>query len=587
MIYVVSTWPSLPYEGGHYFNASEKTLGVYRSGSWDYYKPFTAKLPIDSYDLDFDGIPDEYDSEIPSDYSGSGPYTNPNGYIVPIDEYLSPVGKSLVNNSDITSSKTVDCDGMMVLADGSLHFFSDGDIIQFPPKASMFCGTMIDSDGDGIPDKYDTNAGYGGSGLFDGGPIDPSLLLSPLSGDGTKNSTTTKIKLSALEGGLMINPDGTTTFFKVGDLLDFDPGSVIFFGVFGDADGDGIPDGLDTDAGYTGSGDFGGCVGIDPSLFLSNVDSGSTNATPNSFSTTATSDGVIISNTCEVKVFKAGTQLSLEPGDTMFLGDPIDSDGDGIPNELDIDANYTGGDFTLDTNGDGTDDIITNINVSSLFNNHDTGSHNGSFGSYTVVANDDGVIITPTGSLILFKSGETITVNPGDTIFFGDIKDEDGDGIPDSLGTTVDFVKDPLVTGNGTPVTLGDIMSPPYSIVENTSNPPISITMGPFGFPVTLIGPNGEIVSIGPDTKFKLDPGWTLVKPEITSKELGKSFFTTTGSSAKVRNAENSSNGYKYKHFSLYDSETLQLNKVAVVDTVNFDDSFELDGSDSLTIKNS
>ena len=587
MIYIVSDWPSVPYEGGNYFNVPKNKLGVYRGGRWVYYDPFMAKLPIDSYDLDFDGIPDEFDPETVADYPGSGPYTNPDGYIIPMNDYLNPVGKSLVNNSTVTSIKTSDCEGLLILADGSLHFFQPGDVFNFPPKATMFCGTYVDSDGDGIVDPFDTNVNYAGSGPFDGGNIDPSLLLSPLNGDGSRNDTTTSVKITAKDGGFLINPDGSIGYFAAGDIIDYTPSTVVFFGTFSDADGDGIPDGVDLDAGYPGAGDFSTCTGVNPSLFLTNVDSGSTNSSLTTFSLSAKKHGIIITTNCEVVIFSAGESIELAPNDTVFFGDSlIDSDADSLPNPVDIPTGYTVGDFTFDVDGDGTDDIVTAINVKSLFVTHDNGSYNGLGRKYSILSKNSGVIISTSGGLTVFQKDKMISVEPTDTVFFGEILDTDGDGIPDALGTTVPFTQDPLVTDSGTSVTIGGLMTPPYTLVKNTSNPPTPLTMGPFPFPVVLIGPNGETTTIPHDTVFTLPPGWILCKPEITSTQSGNSFFTTNSDSASLQSFVGSTNGFKSKYFSQYDSETLQLNANTFTDTVNFDDAFEVEDLENITFKN-
>jgi hypothetical protein len=587
MIYIVSSWPSVPYEGGNYFNVPKNKLGVYRGGRWSYYDPFTAKLPIDSYDLDFDGIPDEFDPETVADYPGSGPYTNPNGYIIPIGSYLNPVGKSLVNNSTVTSVKTSDCEGLLILADGGLHFFQPGDVFDFPPQATMFCGTYLDSDSDGIVDPFDTNVNYPGSGPYDGGVLDPSLLLSPLNGDGSTNQTSTSVKITTKDGGFTINPDGSITYFGLGDVINYSPSTVVFFGTFSDADGDGIPDGVDLDAGYPGAGDFSTCTGVDPSLFLVNVDSGSTNSSSTTFSTTARKSGIIITANCELFIFNSGQSIEVNPNDTVFFGDSIiDSDADSLPNPVDIPTGYTNGNFTFDIDGDGTDDITTSINVKSLFTSHDSGSYNGIGRKYRIIAKDDGVTVSTAGAITIFQKNQILSVEPTETVFFGDVLDSDGDGIPDSLGTVVPFTQDPLVTSGGSSVNIGEIMTPPYVLVKNTSNPPTPLTMGPFPFPVALIGPNGSVKTIPEGTVFTLLPGWILCKPEITSTQSANTFFTTANDSASLQSFVGSSNGFKSKHFSQYDPETLQLNANTFTDTVNFDDSFEIEDLENITFKN-
>lgn len=586
MIYIVSDWPSVPYEGGNYFNVPENKLGVYQGGRWTYHDPFIAKLPIDSYDLDFDGIPDEFDPETVADYAGSGPYTNPNGFVIPIDQYLNPIGKSLVNNSEVTSIKTSDCDGLLILGDGSLHFFNSGDVFDFPPKAAMFCGSYIDSDSDGIVDLFDADANYAGSGFYDSGLIDPSLLLSPLIGDGSINNTSTSIKFNAQNGGFSINPNGSVSYFDKGDTVNYTPSTVVFFGSFSDVDGDGIPDGVDLDAGYNGVGDFSTCTGVNPSLFLQNVDSGSTNSSATPFSLVAKKNGISINAACEIFIFKPGQTINLNPGDTVFFGDNlIDSDGDSLPNPVDFPANYTAGDFTLDVDGDGTDDIVTVVNIKSLFNTHDSGSYNNLGRKYSIISSDSGLIINANSGLTIFKKEQLISVEPTDTVFFGDITDSDGDGIPDALGTAVPFIQDPLVTSGGSSVVLGELMTPPYTIIKNTSNPPIPLTMGVFPFPVVLVGPNGEIQTIPPDTIFTLPPGWLICKPEITSTQSANELFSASGDSVSLQSFVSLTSGFKYKFFSQYDAETLQLRDNAFTDTVDLTDAFEVEDLENITFK--
>ena len=110
--------------------------------------------------------------------------------------------------------------------------------------------------------------------------------------------------------------------------------------------------------------------------------------------------------------------------------------------------------------------------------------------------------------------------------------------------------------------------------------------MGPFPFPVVLIGPNGEVQTIPEKTIFTLPPGWILCKPEITSTVSANVFFTSNNDSASLQSFVGSTSGFKSKYFSQFDSETLQLNANTFTDTVNFDDAFVVEDLENITFKN-
>ena len=572
MIYTVSKWPTIPYEGSNYYNVTEQKLGVYSGGRWKYYDPFFIKVPVDSYDKDFDGIPDEFDPEVPSDYPGFGPYVTPAGVSIPIHQILSPISSNSINNSDVTSTRASDCDGVIIFNDGSMRVFHTGDTITLPPKATLFCGTFIDSDSDGIPDLFDTNIGYTGTGNISGTAIDPNVFLSPINGDGSQNLSIYNIQISLPEGGFILAPDGQITFFNPGDILDYSKSSIIFLGTYGDADGDGIPDAMDTDAGYPGSGDY-VCSGVNPSLFLAPVDSGSSNLTSIDFSYTTQKDVLIVDvNTCEVSFFKAGSNITLKSGSTVFAGTFIDSDQDGLPNPVDTSANYSGGVF-------GT----TTLTPEAMFTSFDDGSTSNFGRDYTTVAPKAGIIIDSSGGLTIFKSGDSITVSSGSTVIMGVIDDANGDGIPDSLAAPVSYTSDPLLTSSGCSIQLNNLMTAPYDIVENNSGAAYSI--GPFAYPVLIFGPACEQKFIGSNTSFLFEDGWTLCKPQLTSTENGINFFglNTAGDEINLLNIESSSASFSTSYFAEENPDTLRLSSIPFVSTTDFKPLFKSIDSENIT----
>ena len=77
-IYAVNSFPSKPYPGASYYNIPLKLLGTFKDNKWEYYDPFVLILPPDSYDVDGDEIPDEFDPYVEIRYT-VGEFRTPSG----------------------------------------------------------------------------------------------------------------------------------------------------------------------------------------------------------------------------------------------------------------------------------------------------------------------------------------------------------------------------------------------------------------------------------------------------------------------------------------------------------------------------
>lgn len=565
-IYAVTSFPSNPYEGASYYNVQLQLLGTFRNNTWSYYKPRTLKLPADSYDIDQDGIPDDVDSSIDLTYT-SGTFTTPSGNEAnPNPSDISGSITSVTQNgTDTDKSFTPTGPGFIVLDDGTIITFNFGPgnttPIDLPPGSTLFlCDGLIDGDGDGIPDDFDTEAGYQPPGNFENTGIDPSLFLDPID-SGSKNTSGKTYGFYASQGGMLLCADGNFSFFKQNQLVYVDDGCTVFFGQLQDSNNNGIPDSLDTELGYTG-GSF-TIPGSSPSITIADPFSprnllgptctgGSKNNSQTPYTITAEQDGVYYTETGEIGFFYEGESVVVNPGVSIFFGELSDNDGDRIPNEFDQTEGHAGGnsfitsqgetipaallhnvddgstntsdltyildpknsgmivnpdgsfsyfqkgdfisvppgstvflslvssviDFPIDTDGDGTPDSLDKnagypgtgdfeteggifINVSAYLTNSDSGSFNDSGTAYSKTANQDGVIVSDKGSLLFFKSGDSVTINHLDTIFHGDLIDSNNNVIPDVLDTST-----PSVT---------------TSILGNTVDSSDFLTTGPTG----------------------------------------------------------------------------------------------------------
>ena len=306
-----------------------------------------------------------------------------------------------------------------------------------------------------------------------------------------------------------------------------------------------------TDSGYTGSGEFGD-TGVDPSLILNNIDSGSTNSTSSATSITAEQGGMIVTPTGSMRFFKTGETISLAPGETIFFGDITDSNSDGIPDNLVTDSGDTGsGEF-----GD------TGVDPSLILNNIDSGSTNSTSSATSITAEQGGMIVTPTGSMRFFKTGETISLAPGETIFFGDVTDSNSDGIPDNL------VTDSGYTGSGD---FGDTGVDPSSLLNNidsgstnSTSSTTSITAEQGGMIVT---PTGSIRLFKAGETILLEPGETIFFGDLKSinAPTGLSIEVISNSSLKItwEDASNDEDGFKVYRSTTIDSAFIEISDLA------------------------
>jgi len=387
-------------------------------------------LPI-PLDTDGDGTPDVLDKD--AGYPGTGPFETVSQVTVDLSLYIENSDSGSLNDSGLSYTKTATKDGVIVGALGSLLFFKEGDIITVKNLDTVFLGDLIDQDSDGIPDYFDTSANYNG-GVFEnlaGVEIEISNYLQDFNtDDGSTNETGGSYTMICSNSGIKLSLDGSLVIFNKNDELKVNNNDTVFFGGLLDDDQDGILNIFDTAAGYSGSGDFtnDGGFTIDPSKFLSGCGGGSTNNGGGPYTTTAKEDGMILRADGSKLFFKAGDEITVYEGDTVFFGVLIDNNDNCIPDDLETSAGYGGtGEFT---NGGGF-----TLDPGLIIGGCGSGSTNNSGGSYSFIANKDGFVMRLTGEVEIFSQGDIVTVHDGDTVFFGviDGKDLNKDGVPDNL----------------------------------------------------------------------------------------------------------------------------------------------------------
>lgn len=464
-VYTVTSFPTKPYEGASYFNVNLRVLGTFRNNQWEYYRPFSLKLPVDSYDIDNDGIPDELDDSVELNYTG-GEFKTPSGNLcVPDPSAISSTITSSIQNGT-TDDKifTPGGPGFLLLDDGTIITFLVGSenldpglapedvlTITCPPGGTIFtCEGFEDSDGDGILDIYDFDTGYTPPGEFEDTGVDISLFLDPIDG-GSKNKSGGPYGFYATGDGLVICPEGDFVFFKFGDLVNVNNECTVFFGTLQDDDGNGIPNILDQSIGYV-SGDF-SVPGSDPLITLTGVlapesicgpgcGPGSVNNGPYAYTILAEEDGVYYDTSGEVTFFYQGEEVTIQPGSSVFFGELTDSDGDRIPDGFDDSANYING-----------EDFLTpgSVTVSSvILSEMNDGSVNNSGATYNLQVKESGIIINKDGSFNFFNAEDFIKVQNESTVFFSLPTglnpplplplDTDGDGTPDVLDKDAGYI---------------------------------------------------------------------------------------------------------------------------------------------------
>jgi hypothetical protein len=277
-------------------------------------------------------------------------------------------------------------------------------------------------------------------------------------------------------------------------------------------------------------------------------------------------DSLVINEvTCDIGFYPPNTTITIHNNETIFTGDFIDSDSDSLPNPVDTSANYSTGHF-----------LSTGINPSLILSNLDEGSTNNIGRKYTTITNRSGLIISNTGNVSIFQSGDTITVEPLSTVFFGTIEDTNGDGLPDQVTTLLGYAQDPFVTTNNAQVNIQDFVAKPFSLTQNSGGFPIQ--MGPFEKPVYLIGPGGEITFMPPGEVFIWQPQWVICQPELTSTDSSESFYSFDPDTSSISIEPNgiTHDSYAVRYFLEEDSETLRITDVPQIlppDTVNLFES--------------
>jgi len=473
-VYTVTSFPTKPYEGASYFNVNLRTLGTFKDGQWKYYKPFKSSVPADSYDLDNDGIPDEFDTDVSLDVS-SGKATFPSsGTELDLTSITTSVESPATTNTTSTDLiKTISGPGTFTMVTEDLPLITGEDPtlitkiitvppgeeieLTLPPGTILTKCTLIDDDGDGIPDKFDNDMGYTAPGFFDSTEFDPSLYLDPVDG-GSKNDTNETYSLISNKDGVILLQDGTFVIFKQGDEIQVPPGSVVFLGTCTDLDGDGIPDNLHTSTGFLGASDPDGLdavflttggVSVKPNSDLTDCGGGSTN-TGSSYTIVAEKDGVIYGQDGEKTFFFKGDTVTVPPDSTIFFGVIQDEEGDGIPDNLVGPAGYISG--TYETNSGSTIDAV-------LMSGCGGGLINTSGKAFKVTMKQDGFYVTTKGVIVYFKKGDFIEIPIGATIFFKEILDSDGDGSPDLIDKNEGFTGGTFTTTGGTSINLDELLS--------------------------------------------------------------------------------------------------------------------------------
>lgn len=253
---------------------------------------------------------------------------------------------------------------------------------------ATFTNDDIDTDHDGIIDALDTD--------IDGDGI-PNATDSDIDGDGIANVFDTDIDGDGIPNATDTDDDGDGT----PDATDTTPSGT---GSATDIDGDGIPNDQDTD--------------MDGDGILNAVDNDiDGDGIPNATDTDDDGDGT--PDATDTTPNGTGTATDID-GDGIPNADDTDMDGDGIPNALDTDIDGDGIPNATDTDddGDGTPDATDT-----------TPSGNGTATDFDA----DGIPNTE----------EDAAPNSGDG---------NGDGIKDSLQTSVVSKKNSITNGNLTMV---------------------------------------------------------------------------------------------------------------------------------------
>lgn len=509
------------------------------------------------FDSDGDGSPDMIDKD--EGFTG-GVFTTTGGGTINLDQLLSNSDTGSTNESGSSYIKIAEEDGVLVYQNGDSLLFSKGDEIKVPDGSTIFYGTLNDSDGDGIPNDFDTGEEYT-SGLFKNTGINPSDILNPISGSST-NDSGKDLSFVAKQEGILINSKGELSFFKKGDIVNLETGSSVFFGNFNDANDNSIPDDpFETDAGYSSSGEF-QTTGIDPSEFMTSTGGGKTN-TGIDYTFKSTRSGLLIKNDGTLLVFPAGTDITVRNGDTLFEGALVDDDGDGIPNDLEESIGYV------------ANSEFRGVEASSVIGGIDDGSLIQSTNGFSLITAKDGLIVHEDGSVTLFKSGDTINLVNNDAVFFGDLNDSDGDGLPDGTTQTISHTNGVFTSSSDTEIDLSTTISEPFTLTENLNDFPLKLK---FDAPVLIINPDtGEFEFVKTNVETILPPRFIVCKPENVSSEFSFSFFEKSDSLLVLQEEKSKNKSFSVQFFEKTSDDTIELKDSPFISTSDFTTFFKED----------
>ncbi len=407
----------------------------------------------DKYDVDGDGIPNAYDLDsdndgIPDNIEGQSTtgYLPPSGMVDPANGIDTAYGDGLDETEIINS------DGALNNSDTVPDYLdsdSDNDGISDTLEAlGPIDPSGNDADFDGIDDAFD-NLGNGPTGPGAAqNTIDPSTLPDA---DGDLNSggdVDYRDSADSDGDGVIDDIDQDDDNDGILDITEFpgpnDP--------FGDADGDGFINLIDTnDNGSAGDGsttDYTDSNGDGiPDVYDTDGD-----GIPNHLDLDSDNDG--IPDTVEAQptanfnapgAIDPATGIPAIGADTNGIDTPESTDGDGIPDFIDLDSDDDGindieesGNAALDTDNDGRTN--ESVGVNGLTNSIDNGD------GYT---NPEGTVTDPT-TLPNTQDGSTPEVDyrelppagsndkDGDGINDDVDLDDDNDGIPDTVEGTGD-----------------------------------------------------------------------------------------------------------------------------------------------------
>ncbi len=465
------------------------------------------------------GIPDPLETNL--NYTG-GPFTIP-GSNITIDEPFDPrniLGSGCSTgfiNSGGPFKIFVSQDGVYYNQEGEIGFFYAGEELLVQPGYCVFFGTLSDLDSDRIPglsfvsnDTFDLTANYktGNDFIASNGTVIPSALLSSMD-DGSINNSPLTYHLYIHKGGYIVDDFGRIEFFNKNTFIKVPSKGCVFFSTSTvldlpiDTDKDGIPDPFDFNTGYPGSGTFTTIngVSVDISLYLVNPDVGSLNKSGATYDYTPTKDGLTISPEGEMMFFKSNTDILVQDKHVLFLGDSlIDQDQDVIPDEFDQSITYNGDPYTSDSGA--------TINVSSYISNFssDKGTSNPKDHKCSFISRDNGIKLNQDGSLAVINTNNLVVFEKDSVIFFGDLIDQDGDGIPDPLDNSAGYGGSGNFTDSGGGNT--DISIYLDDIDDGSTNTS--------GFPYTITtAKDGVIVTPRSDTEGQVTDQYDIIKEGV------------------------------------------------------------------------